>query len=467
MSEYNEDIKEKLTPETEEILSTLPDEVITTVITALENEDQPLLDQHLAELSHADTSELLEKVTHSERQQILDKCGHIIDADVYSEMDEDIRKDILESMSAEQVAEIIDELDSDDAVDLTENLDEEFRDDITKHLSAKTRTALEEGLSYPEDSAGRMMQREFVAIPQFWTVGQTTDFLRNSPDELPEDFSDIFIVSPTYHIVGEIPLNKFIRANRSAKLEELKLESVHPIPAIMDQEEVAHVFRRDNISSAPVVDEDKRLIGVITIDDIVDVIDEEAEEDILKLGGLEQSDIYSAVWTTSLLRFRWLFVNLLTAILASGVISLFDATIEELVALAVLMPIVASMGGNAGTQALTIAIRAIATKELSKTNALRIVGKETLVGTINGSAFAIIAGVIAGLWFENVMLGGVIAAAMMINLVVAGLCGAGIPIALNRMGSDPAISSTVVLTTVTDVIGFFAFLGLAALFLMP
>ena len=470
MSTQNEKPQDELDniPQNEDqAYASLPDETIEAITDALEEEQHEIVDQHIADMSNADFSDLLEKITPDERQQILEKYSDNIDADVYSEMDEDVRKSILEAMPPKQVAEILDDLDSDDAVDLTENLDEDFRTDVTEHLSAKTKAALEEGLSFPEDSAGRMMQREFVAIPQFWTVGQTIDYLRDSSNDLPEDFSDIFIVSQTHHIVREIPLSRCIRSKRSTKLEDLTLDSVHPIPAALDQEDAAHIFRRENITSAPVVDEDKRLIGVITVDDIVDVIDEEAEEDILKLGGVEQSDIYSAVWTTSLLRFKWLFVNLLTAILASAVISLFDATIEELVALAVLMPIVASMGGNAGTQALTIAIRAIATKELSKTNAWRIVGKETMVGTINGSAFAIIAGILAALWFQNIMLGGVIAAAMMINLIVAGLCGAGIPIALNRMGSDPAVSSTVVLTTVTDVIGFFAFLGLAAIFLMP
>ena len=282
----------------------------------------------------------------------------------------------------------------------------------------------------------------------------------------PTDFYDIFVISPTYHVEGEIPLSRILRSPRSEKLSNIKLEDVHHIPATLDQEKVAQIFRRENLTSAPVVDDEDRLIGVITIDDVVDVIDEEAHEDFMKLAGLEHGDLYRAVLSTSGSRFRWLFVNLLTAILASAVISLFDATIAQLVALAVLMPIVASMGGNAGTQALTVAVRALATRELSNANAMRIIWKETIVGVLNGAAFAVITGLITYLWFGSAMLGIVIAAAMVLNLVVAGLCGAGIPVLLNKMGSDPAVSSTVFLTTITDVVGFFAFLGLAAMFLL-
>jgi magnesium transporter len=235
---------------------------------------------------------------------------------------------------------------------------------------------------------------------------------------------------------------------------------------MMDQEDVAHLFRRENIVSAPVIDEEGRLIGAITIDDVIDVIDNEAQEDIMKMAGVEQGDFYRAIFSTTGTRFRWLFINLLTAILASVVISFFDTTIEQIVALAVLMPIVASMGGNAGTQALTVAVRALATRELSDTNTWRMIWKETLVGSLNGLAFAVITGAVAALWFSNLILGGVIASAMVINLFVAGFFGACIPIYLDKAGKDPAVASTVFLTTITDVVGFFAFLGLAAIFLM-
>ena len=418
------------------------------------------------ELTPADSAELLSKINEDERDELLGMYSEAIDAETFTEMDPELARKILIDMPTDDVASIISELESDDALELVEYLDEPFQHDVIHKLSAKTRLALEEGLSFPEDSAGRLMQRETVAVPEFWTVGKTIDYLRTAAEDLPEDFFDVFIISPTYHIIGEIPLNRLVRAKRSEKLANLVLEESHTIPAEMDQEAVADIFRRDNIISAPVVDNDGRLIGVITIDDIVDVIDEEAGEDILRLAGVDQGDLYRAVLSTTGTRFRWLFVNLLTAIIASIVISFFDATIEQIVTLAVLMPIVASMGGNAGTQALTVAVRALATNELSETNSWRVIWKEILVGTLNGFAFAIITGLVTAFWFDAPLIGAVIAAAMLINLIIAGLFGAAIPIFLSRIGSDPAISSTVLLTTVTDVIGFFAFLGLAAIVLL-
>ena len=450
----------------DELTFTLSDDDIRTTLDALHSEDTDVVCAVLDELSPADTADLLCKANNDDRQEIITMYGDALDPEVFTEMGPELGRNTLEQMPPEQVASIIASLESDDALELVETLDEEFQQDIIRKLSVKTRLAVEEGLSFPEDSAGRLMQREVVAIPQFWTVGKTVDYLRAASDDLPEDFFDLFVIDPAYHVRGHIPLNRLVRGKRADKIEEISIENVHPIPADMDQEEVAHVFRRDNIVSAPVVDSDGRLLGVITIDDIVDVIDEEAAEDILKLAGVEQGDLYRAILSTTGTRFRWLFINLLTALLASVVISFFDATIQEIVALAVLMPIVASMGGNAGTQALTVAVRALATKELSGTNTARIIWKETIVGSLNGVAFAIITGIITALWFSNPMLGGVIAMAMVINLMVAGLFGAAIPVILNRTGSDPAVASTVFLTTITDVVGFFAFLGLAAIFLL-
>jgi len=451
----------------EETGANLSDSDIREIVETVRSQDVDTVNAVLGDLSPADAAELVSKVGEDDRRELLDLYGDSLDPETFVEMDTELQRASLSAMPADQVAEIISAVESDDALELIESLDADFQKEILRKLSAKIRVAVQEGLSFPEDSAGRLMQREVVAVPEFWTVGKTIDYLRAAGDDLPEDFFDIFVVTPAYHIVGEVPLSRLARSKRDVKLQDLTLDDSRTIPAIMDQEDVAHIFRRDNLVSAPVVDENGRLLGVITIDDIVDVIDEEAQEDILALAGVDQGDLYRAVLATTSTRFRWLFLNLLTAILASVVISFFGATIEQIVALAILMPIVASMGGNAGTQALTVAVRALATKEISETNTMRVIWKEVLVGTLNGSIFAVIAGVMAAAWFGTPMLGVVIALAMAINLIVAGLFGAGIPIYLYRRGADPAVSSAVFLTTVTDVVGFFAFLGLAALLLVP
>ena len=448
---------------TDEVHTHLPDDEIKDIIDAVHSQDSDTVHATLKDLSPADTAELLSKIKDGDRQELIGMYVESLDPTIFTEMDPELSRTFLSAMPAAQVAKMASQLESDDALLLVEILEPEFQQKVIDKLSIQSRIALEEGLSYPEDSAGRLMRRELVAIPEFWTVGQTIDYLRSSSESVPEDFFDIFIIDTAHHLTGEIPLSRIVKSPRSEKILNLKLDEIHSIPALKDQEEVAHIFRRDDIVSAPVVDENSRLIGVITIDDVIDVIDEEAQEDILRMAGVDQGDLYNAVITTANLRFRWLFINLLTAILASLVISLFDTTIEEIVALAVLMPIVASMGGNAGTQALTVAVRAIATHQISDTNTWRVVWKETLVGALNGFLFAVIIGIVAGLWFENPTLGIVIAMAMAINLIVAGLFGAGIPLLLQRLGSDPAVSSTVLLTTITDVIGFLSFLGLAAL----
>lgn len=452
--------------ENEDNVFRITDDDIKQATDAVRAQDSDTINAMIDELKPADAAELIEKVAQDERLEMLDMFSDNINSQIFSELDPELRRNLMENMEAADVANILSDLDSDDALDIIEDLDEDFQKEIIRKLSAKTRLALEEGLSFPEDSAGRLMQREVVAIPEFWTVGKAIDYLREAKDELPEEFFDVVVISPTHHVIGEIRLDKLISSKRNKKLVDLIKTDSHLIPADMDQEEVADIFRRYNMLSTPVVDANNRLLGVITIDDIIDVIDEEAEEDILKMGGVDQGDFYRAIMATTGTRFRWLFVNLLTAIMASVVISFFDATIEQIVALAVLMPIVASMGGNAGTQALTVAVRALATKELSETNAWRIIGKETAVGTLNGILFAALAGAATAIWFSSPMLGLVIAMAMVINLLVAGMCGAGVPIMLQRMGADPAVASAVVLTTVTDVVGFFAFLGLAALMLL-
>lgn len=445
----------------------ISDAVIQDVEEALESGYEEGIVNVIADLSPADAAELLVKVSEEDRETLIEKHAAAFDPESFSELPYELRKQTLETMSSSDVAAILSELESDDALDIVEDLEEDFQKEVIRQLSARMRLTLEQGLNFPEESAGRLMQREFVAIPQFWTVGKTIDFLRAAgADDLPDEFFDLFVITPSYHIVGVVPLDHLVRAQRTTKLETLVEDESHSIPATMDQEQVAQIFRRENLTSAPVVDDENRLIGVITIDDVVDVIDEEAQEDILKLAGVGEDDLYSAVLSTTNARFRWLFLNLLTAILAAGVISLFDASIEKIVALAVLMPIVASMGGNAGTQALAVAVRALAMREVSKSNMWRMISKEVMVGTLNGAMFAIVMGVIAAFWFNNGTLGLVIGAAMIINLIAAGLSGAAIPLLLHRFGSDPAVSSVVFLTTVTDVVGFMSFLGLATIFLM-
>jgi magnesium transporter len=444
----------------------LTDEQIRDFVQAVRAQDSDIVHAFLDDLSVPDTAEMIAKMGDDERRELLSMYGESVDPEVFAEMDPELRKIALSAMTPSQAAGIISSLETDDALYLIGNLDESFQQDILRKLSSKMRVAVEEGLSYPEQSAGRLMQREVVAVPQFWTAGKTIDYLRAAAADLPEDFFDIFVISPAYHVIGQIPLNRLIRASRSTKIDSLTLDETHPIPATMDQEDVAHRFRRDDTTSAPVVDDNGRLIGMITIDDVIDVIDEEAQEDLLRLAGVDQGDLYRAVLSTTRTRFSWLFINLLTAILASVVVSFFEGTIREIVALAVLMPIVAGMGGNAGTQTLTIVVRAIATRELSGSNAWRIIWKESFVGLLNGMAFAVITGIVTAFWFDNPLLGVVIGMAMIVNLLVAGFFGVCIPLVLNRMGSDPAVSSTVFLTTVTDIVGFFAFLGLAAYFLV-
>ncbi len=449
-----------------EIVAHLPDEDIKKIVEAVQSQDSDTVYGLLNELSATDTAELISKIHADDRQELLSMYGNVITPEAFTEMDEELSRATLKDMPTTKVARIVSELESDDALLLVEVLPKKLQKDVINELSSKTKTALEEGLSFPEDSAGRLMRRELVAIPEFWTVGRTIDYMRDDTNILPDEFFDIFIINPTHHLTGEVPLSRIIRSNRSTKLQDLKLEEIHSISATTDQEEVAHIFRRDNIISAPVIDNDGRLIGMITIDDIIDVIDEEAAEDILRMAGVDHGDLYKAVISTTGTRFRWLLVNLFTAILASIVISFFEATIEQIVALAVLMPIVASMGGNAGTQALTVAVRAIATRELTETNKWRVIWKETLVGLLNGILFAVLTGFIAGFWFSSPILGIVIAMAMIINLIVAGVFGSGIPLMLTKFGIDPAVASTVLLTTITDVIGFLSFLGLAYIFII-
>ncbi|RIK95389.1 MAG: magnesium transporter [Proteobacteria bacterium] len=443
----------------------LSPDFVAQVGEALEAGDAAAVLTLVEPLHEADIADLIGLISPEERPRLIAALGPVFNPEVLSELDETVRAELLETAKPAELAAAVAQLDTDDAVDILEELDEDKRQEVLDVLPAEERTAVEEGLSYPEESAGRLMRRELVAVPQFWTVGQTIDHLRES-DDLPDDFHEIFVVDPRYHPVGAIPLNRIMRAKRPVAVAEIMETEPDLIPATMDQEEVAHIFKQYNLLSAPVVDGSGRLAGVITVDDVVDVIQEEAEEDILRMAGVSDAGLNESVRDVSKTRLLWLSVNLGTAVLASWVISLFDVTIEKLVALAVLMPIVASMGGNAGHQTMTVAVRALATRELMPANALRVVKREVLVGLINGILLALIIGVVAGVWFSSPLLGFVLGWALVINFFVAGLCGVLIPIGLQRLGVDPAVASSVFLTTVTDVVGFFSFLGLAAWILL-
>jgi magnesium transporter len=440
--------------------------LIQQVQTALGEGDVSAVEQLVEPLHPADTADLLEALNRDERKLLIDIVGKAMEADVLTYLDSELRDAIVADLGAKTTAQLLRQLESDDALEFFEDLDDERRAQILNRVPRTIQRLLTEGMTFPEESAGRLMQREVVVVPSIWTVGDTIDWMRANKKRIVSDFYDLYVVDPRYKPIGKLPLSRVVRSKRPEKISELMDAEVYPVKVTMDQEEVAYLFRQYSLLSAPVVDEAGRLIGVITGDDIVHVIDQEAEEDILKLGGVSESDLYSDVLRTTRSRFSWLAVNLATAIGASLVIALFEATIAQVVALAVLMPIVASMGGNAGTQTLTVAVRAIAMKDLAGRNMTRFISKELLVGFFNGALFAVLMGVIAWLWFDQPLIGGVIAAAMIINLLVAGLFGALIPVALDRMGADPAIASSVFLTTVTDVVGFFAFLGLAGLVLV-
>jgi magnesium transporter len=448
----------------------LDSDLVEAVEEALDRGDGVSIRALIEPLHDADIADLLQHLGSDERRVFVRLMRTEFRPNILAELDERVRDEVIDELGPVGTAAAVAELDTDDALDVVADLDEDEQQRVLEAISAIDRALIEEGLAYPEDSAGRLMQRELVAVPSFWTVGETIDHLRKSadetPDNLPRNFYDIYVVDPGHRPVGAIPLSHLLRSRRPIPLTDLMATEMKVIGANTDQEEVAFLFRQRDLTSAPVVDDGGRLVGVITIDDVVDVIDEEHEDDMMRLGGVREDDLYSAAMETARSRFGWLLVNLATAILASLVIGLFDGTIEQMVALAVLMPIVASMGGNAGTQTLTVAVRALATKELTAANALRVIGKELMVGGVNGVLFAVIAAVVAWVWFGSVAIAVILGLAMIINLVVAALAGATIPLMLERAHVDPAIASGVFLTTITDVVGFFAFLGLAAWLLM-
>jgi len=427
---------------------------------AIADRDTLTLNRDVGALHESEVGDLLEALLPEQRHALVELMGKDFDFSALTEVDEAIRLDIVESMPDEQIAQAVQELDSDDAVYILEDLDDADREAILARLPFTERIRLRRALDYPDESAGRRMQTEFVAVPPFWTVGQTIDYMREDRN-LPDTFSQIFVVDPTFRLLGAVDLNRILRTQRSVKIEDIMHETRHAIPATMDQEDAAHEFEQYDLLSAAVVDENERLVGILTIDDVVDVIQQEAEEDLMRLGGVGDEELSDTVLAAARSRVPWLMVNLVMAFLAASVIGLFDATIQEIVALAVLMPIVAGMGGNAGSQTMTVTVRALATKDLDIYNAGRIIRREIGVGFLNGAIFATLIGIVAGLWFDNPQLGGIIATAMVINMLVAALAGILIPLLLDRFGADPAVASAVFVTTITDVVGFFAFLGLA------
>ncbi|CCE05433.1 putative magnesium transporter MgtE-like (divalent cation transporter Mg2+/Ni2+/Co2+) [Bradyrhizobium sp. STM 3843] len=436
-------------------------EFIESITAAIAAEDETFLRSEVAELHEADLGDLIAALAPEDRVRLVELTSTDFDFSALNEVDDAVREEILEELAPATVAEGVRELESDDAVELLEGLDQEDQEQILDRLPPSERDVLERSLEYPEGSAGRRMQSEFIAVPLEWTVGQAIDYMRETPD-LPDRFYEIYAVDGSQHWQGAVSLDALLRARRPVKLPELIHEDRRRVAVTDELAEVARLFGKYNLVAAPVVDADNRLVGVITVDDVVDVIEEEADEDFKALGGVSSDEQLSdSVWTIAKGRFNWLLINLATAFLASSVLGLFEGQLEKMVALAVLAPIVASQGGNAATQTMTVAVRALATRELGSNNAFRVVMREALVGLVNGLAFALITGVAAVAWFKIPGLGIVIGLAIISNLVAGALGGILIPMVLDRVKADPAVASGTFVTTVTDVVGFFAFLGIA------
>ena len=438
---------------------------VAAILAAVDAHDQEALTRLMDPLHAADIADLLEQISSGDRARLIRLYDREFDGDILTELDESVREEVIEVLNPQILADAVRELESDDVVDLLEDLDEPQQEVILEALDDADRVAVQQALSYPEYSAGRLMQREVVMAPEHWTVGEAIDFIRAN-DKLPEQFYHIVLVDPRMHPVGNVTLGRLMGSARAVLLSEIVEEVFRVIPVDQDEGDVAYAFNQYHLISAPVVDDAGRLVGVITIDDAMVVLDEEHEEDILRLAGVGESSLSDTVMETTRQRIPWLAVNLGTAILASIVIAQFEVTIQSFVALAVLMPIVASMGGNAGTQSLTVAVRAIATRDLTGSNVWRVVRREAIVGLINGLVFAVVMGLVSLYWFGSAAVGVVIALAMVVNLVVAGLSGIAVPVVMERSGVDPALASGTFVTTVTDVVGFLAFLGLATLVLM-
>ena len=440
---------------------------VARVVAALDQDENKGVRALTRDLHAADLADLLEALEQDDRVRLISALGRSFDVEALAELDETARDELMEALPNDVIASAIKKLDTDDALYLIEDLEDDDQREILSKVSKEDRAALSRGLDYDEYTAGRLMKTEFVAVPSVWTVGHATDYIRTEKN-LPDEFIEIYVVDTGFHLVGTVPVSRLMRTAREKKIEAIMDDEQTVFKVGDQQDDVAWKFEKYNLVSAAVTDQSGRLMGTIMADDIVEVIQDEAEEQVLHLGGVgSEETISDNVWDTTKSRFAWLFVNLATAILASWVISWFDATLEQMVALAILMPIVASMGGNAGTQTMTVAVRALATRTLSPVNAVKVTMRECAVGLINGVLFAALMGLFAWGWFGSNQLGLVIAAAMVINLLAAALAGILVPLTLDHFDIDPAISSGTFVTTVTDVVGFFAFLGLAALWLVP
>jgi magnesium transporter len=440
-------------------------EFINTFSEKIEIGNIEFINQTLKDLHEADVANLIENLNPDTRIKLIELESFNINPEIFIELNESIQGEVLQLLSIDSVIKIIKRLESDNAIKILENLEKDTKVKVLDKLPPKDKFLLEEGLSFPEDSAARIMQREFTAVPSNWTVGQTIDYLREDKD-LPAEFLEIFIVDNDFKPIGTVPSSRVLRTSRDSKMNSIMIEMPVLISANMDKEEVGHTFENYNLVSAGVVNKNNKLVGMITADDVVTVVQEEAEEDVLRLAGVGDEEITDSVMIKTKRRFNWLLLNLFTALLATWVISNFGASIEQMVALAFLMPVVASMGGNAGMQTLAVTIRAIATKELSKTNFNRVVGKEFLIGILNGIIFAIITAVIVQLWFKQLNLSLLIGVSMILNMIVAGLFGILVPVSLKKLNVDPALASSVFVTTITDVIGFLSFLGLGSYYFL-
>jgi magnesium transporter len=421
----------------------------------------------LSDLSFGEIANIIEQLDSGDRKKLIFFLGSSIEPEIILELDKDIRNEIISVVGEHTFLDVVSKLDTDDLIVILEELDEEKSGQYLKLLPKKSqRELVKKGLKFPEDTAGRIMSTNVVSVSASWTIGKTLKFLRQKKELLPDDIYEVYILDSKRKPIGTLNLNTIVRSSSSTIVKDIMNTQFKTIPIDTDQEEIALGFKQNNLISAPVTDKSGKIVGQINHDDIIDIIEEEAEEDLLRLSGVQSGDTYTAVLQTIKSRFSWLLINLFTAIAASFVIGIFETSLKQVVALAILMPIVASMGGNAGTQTLTVAVRALALREITRANALRVIGKEFTVGAINGLVFAAIIGTIASYWFGIPLLGFVIAAAMILNLIIACLSGILIPLILDKTGIDPAIASTVVLTTITDIFGFFTFLGLGSIYLL-